>query len=64
MEGRSARLWADALASLHDFSDTRADMGRAASVFAESFGWEDTAGQTILSYDLALTYQYVTPPGC
>ncbi|MDJ0315162.1 D-inositol-3-phosphate glycosyltransferase [Arthrobacter sp. H35-D1] len=64
VEGRSARLWADALASLHDFSDTRADMGRAASVFAESFGWENTAAQTILSYDLALTYQYVVPPGC
>lgn len=64
VEGRSARLWADALASLHDFGDTRADMGRAASVFAESFGWEDTAAQTILSYDLALTYQYIVPPGC
>ncbi|MDO5752344.1 D-inositol-3-phosphate glycosyltransferase [Arthrobacter sp.] len=64
VEGRSARVWADALASLHDFGETRADMGRAASVFAESFGWEDTAAQTILSYDLALTYQYVAPPGC
>ncbi len=64
VEGRSARVWADALASLFDFSDTRADMGRAASVYAESFGWEDTAAQTILSYDLALTYQYVVPPGC
>ena len=64
VESRSAALWADAIASLHDFSDTRADMGRAASVFAEAFGWEKTAAQTILSYDLALTYQYITPPGC
>ncbi|MFQ4150028.1 D-inositol-3-phosphate glycosyltransferase [Arthrobacter sp. LAPM80] len=64
VEGRSPRLWAEAIASLHDFAATRADMGRAASVFAESFGWEKTAAQTVQSYDLALTYQYVTPPGC
>jgi D-inositol-3-phosphate glycosyltransferase len=64
VEGRSSKSWAEAIASLHDFGETRADMGRAASVFAEGFGWEKTAAQTILSYDLALTYQYVVPPGC
>ncbi|MGN5733469.1 D-inositol-3-phosphate glycosyltransferase [Arthrobacter psychrochitiniphilus] len=64
IEGRSPKLWADAIASLHDFPGTRADMGRAASVFAEAYGWENTAAQTIQSYDLALTYQYLTPPGC
>ncbi|MHA7268325.1 D-inositol-3-phosphate glycosyltransferase [Arthrobacter sp. HLT1-20] len=64
VEGRSPVLWANAIASLHDFGETRADMGRAASVFAESFGWEKTAAQSILSYDLALKYQYEAPPGC
>lgn len=64
VEGRSPRLWAEAIASLHDFGETRTDMGRAASVFAGSFGWEQTAAHTVLSYDLALTYQYIAPPGC
>jgi D-inositol-3-phosphate glycosyltransferase len=62
--GRSPRLWAEAIASLHDFGETRIDMGRAASVFAGAFGWERTAARTVLSYDLALTYQYIAPPGC
>ncbi len=64
VDGRSARLWAQTIASLHDFPQTRADMGRAASVYAETYGWERTAAQTMASYDLALTYQYLTPPGC
>lgn len=64
VERRSATLWAEAIASLHDFPQTRIDMGRAASVFAQGFSWEKTAAQTMASYDLALTYQYVTPPGC
>jgi D-inositol-3-phosphate glycosyltransferase len=64
VDGRSSALWAEAIASLHDFPQTRADMGRAASVHAEGFGWENTAAQTMASYDLALTYQYTAPPGC
>ncbi len=64
VQGRSARLWAEAVASLHDFPATRLDMGRAASVYAQSFGWENTASQTMASYDLSVTYQYVAPPGC
>ncbi|WP_425860048.1 D-inositol-3-phosphate glycosyltransferase [Arthrobacter sp. TWP1-1] len=64
VDGRSPRLWAEAIASLHDFGETRIDMGRAASVFAGAFGWERTAARTVLSYDLALTYQYIAPPGC
>ena len=62
--GRSAKLWAEAIASLYDFPQTRLDMGRAASIFAQSFGWENTARQTMASYDLSLTYQYIAPPGC
>ncbi|PYI67222.1 D-inositol-3-phosphate glycosyltransferase [Arthrobacter livingstonensis] len=64
VEGRTPKLWAEAIASLYDFPQTRMDMGRAASVFAEFFGWEDTAAGTMASYDLSLTYQYVVPPGC
>lgn len=64
VDGRSPKLWAEAVASLHDFGETRIDMGRAASVFAGAFGWERTAAHTVMSYDLALTYQYIAPPGC
>lgn len=64
VQGRSAKLWAQAIASLYDFPQTRLDMGRAASVYAQSYGWENTASQTMASYDLSLTYQYVSPPGC
>ncbi|WP_026555738.1 D-inositol-3-phosphate glycosyltransferase [Arthrobacter sp. 35W] len=54
VDGRDAHDWADALASLHDFPQTRTDMGRAASVYAESFGWQHTAELTTASYDRAL----------
>ncbi|MFC8303690.1 D-inositol-3-phosphate glycosyltransferase [Specibacter sp. NPDC057265] len=64
VKGRSAGAWAQAIASLHDFPQTRADMGRAASVYAQSFGWERTAADTMASYDYALKYQHLTPPGC
>lgn len=64
VSGRNPTLWAEAIASLYDFPQTRRDMGRAGSVYAEAFGWENTAAQTMSSYDLALTYQYVAPPGC
>lgn len=64
VQGRSAKLWAGAIESLFDSPQTRTDMGRAASVFAQSYGWENTARQTMASYDLSLTYQYVAPPGC
>lgn len=64
VQGRNPRLWAEAIASLHDFPQTRRDLGRAGSVYAESFGWEKTAAATMSSYDLALKYQFSTPPGC
>ncbi|WP_125610282.1 D-inositol-3-phosphate glycosyltransferase [Specibacter cremeus] len=64
VEGRGTASWAEAIASLYDFPQTRVDMGRAASVYAESFGWDRTAAATMASYDLALTYQYVAPAGC
>lgn len=54
VDGRDAHHWADALASLYDFPQTRTDMGRAASVYAESFGWAHTAELTTASYDRAL----------
>ncbi|MBG0740042.1 D-inositol-3-phosphate glycosyltransferase [Paeniglutamicibacter antarcticus] len=52
--GRDPGHWAAALESLYDFPLTREDLGRAASVFAESFGWQHTAELTIASYDRAL----------
>lgn len=54
VNGRKPADWAAALASLHDFPQTRADMGRAASVYAETFGWQHTAELTIASYDRTL----------
>ncbi len=52
--GRDPEPWAAALESLYDFPQTREDMGRAASVYAETFGWQHTAELTIASYDRAL----------
>ena len=54
VDGRDPADWAAALESLHDSPQTRVDMGRAASVYAETFGWQHTAELTIASYDRAL----------
>ena len=61
VDGRTPRLWAEAIASLYDFPQTRTDMGRAASVYAEAFGWEHTALLTMSSYDLALAGRRTIP---
>jgi D-inositol-3-phosphate glycosyltransferase len=61
VDGRAPRLWAEAIASLYDFPQTRTDMGRAASVYAEAFGWEHTALLTMSSYDLALATRRAVP---
>ncbi len=54
VDGRDPADWAAALESLHDSPQTRVDMGRAASVYAETFGWQHTAELTIASYDRSL----------
>ncbi|MFI5084436.1 MAG: D-inositol-3-phosphate glycosyltransferase [Actinomycetales bacterium] len=54
VDGRAPEDWAAALESLYDFPQTRADLGRAASVYAEAFGWQHTAALTMASYDRAL----------
>ncbi|MBW4094227.1 MAG: glycosyltransferase [Acidobacteria bacterium] len=52
---RDPQRWADALAALHDSPQTRADLGRAASIYVQRFSWEDTALGTMASYNRALS---------
>jgi D-inositol-3-phosphate glycosyltransferase len=50
VDGHKPSHWADALEALYDDPRTRDDMGRAAAVHAESFGWPRTAAITLESY--------------
>jgi D-inositol-3-phosphate glycosyltransferase len=54
VEGHSPADWADVLEALYDDPTTRADMGRAAALHAESFGWQRTAAITLESYHAAV----------
>jgi D-inositol-3-phosphate glycosyltransferase len=51
--GHKPEPWAATLEALYDDARTRQDMGRAASMYAQSFGWQRTAGLTLQSYLLA-----------
>lgn len=53
VDGHSPGAWADALESLYDDGVTRRDMGRAASVYAQGYGWQRTARLTAASYQIA-----------
>ncbi len=55
VDGHKAGDWADALEALYDDPETLADMGRAASVHAQDFGWQRTAAITLESYYSAAT---------
>ncbi|CAH0301208.1 D-inositol 3-phosphate glycosyltransferase [Arthrobacter sp. Bi83] len=54
VDGHRAADWADALEALYDDPVTREDMGRAASVHAQSSGWQRTAAITLESYHAAV----------
>jgi D-inositol-3-phosphate glycosyltransferase len=58
VDGHKASDWASALESLHDDPETRLDMGRAASVHAQGFGWQRTAAITRESYDTAVSQYF------
>ncbi|MFM9429192.1 D-inositol-3-phosphate glycosyltransferase [Arthrobacter sp. MP_2.3] len=58
VEGHRAADWADALEALYDDPATRADMGRAASLHAQEFGWQRTAAITLESYHTALSQYF------
>lgn len=53
VDGHDPSDWADALEALHDDPATRADMGRAAAIRAQSSGWQRTAAVTLDSYHAA-----------
>ena len=57
--GARAADWADALEALYDDPVRREDMGRAASVQAESSGWQRTAAITLESYLAAADHHSV-----
>lgn len=54
IDGHKPSDWADALEALYDDPRTREDMGRAAAVHAESFGWQRTAAIALESYRQAV----------
>jgi D-inositol-3-phosphate glycosyltransferase len=54
VDGHESSAWAAVLEQLHDDPETRGDLGRAASIYAERFGWEQTAGGTRAAYRTAL----------
>jgi len=58
IEGHKASDWADALESLFDDAQTRTDMGRAAAIHAQEFGWQHTAAITLDSYHTAVSQYF------
>ncbi|WP_284756271.1 D-inositol-3-phosphate glycosyltransferase [Arthrobacter sp. efr-133-R2A-120] len=54
VNGHDPSRWADVIEALYDDPRTREDMGRAAAVHAESFGWQRTAAITLESYHAAI----------
>ncbi len=58
IEGHKASDWADALEALYDDPETRTDMGRAAAVQAQSFGWQRTAAITLESYQASVAQRF------
>ena len=58
VDGHKAADWADVFEALYDDPATREDMGRAAALHAQNFGWQRTAAITLESYHAAVD-QYV-----
>ncbi|MET3946463.1 D-inositol-3-phosphate glycosyltransferase [Arthrobacter sp. UYCu512] len=58
VDGHKAADWADALEALYDDPATRRDMGRAAALHAQEFGWQRTAAITLESYNTALSQYF------
>jgi D-inositol-3-phosphate glycosyltransferase len=54
VEGHKPADWADVLEALYDDPQTRKDMGLAAALHAEDFGWQRTAAITLESYHAAV----------
>jgi D-inositol-3-phosphate glycosyltransferase len=54
VEGHKPEDWADVLEALYDDPATREDMGRAAALHAQGFGWQRTAAITLESYHAAV----------
>jgi D-inositol-3-phosphate glycosyltransferase len=62
VDGHDPAEWADVLEELYDDPSTRADLGRAASIYAQRFGWEQTAEGTRAAYRRAVrTHAAVHP---
>ncbi|MEZ2390253.1 D-inositol-3-phosphate glycosyltransferase [bacterium RCC_150] len=61
VNGHNPSRWADAIEALYDDPRTREDMGRAAAVHSEGFGWQRTAAITLESYHSAMGAVLVRP---
>ncbi|WP_422933838.1 glycosyltransferase [Sinomonas sp. P47F7] len=56
VQGHEAADWAAVLEQLYDDPATRVDLGRAASMYAQRFGWEQTAEGTRAAYRTAVRH--------
>ncbi|MDQ4501929.1 D-inositol-3-phosphate glycosyltransferase [Sinomonas sp. ASV322] len=54
VDGHAAADWASVLEQLYDDPATRVDLGRAASMYAQRFGWDQTAEGTRAAYRQAV----------
>ncbi|MDQ0031031.1 D-inositol-3-phosphate glycosyltransferase [Arthrobacter bambusae] len=61
VDGHNPSRWADVIEALYDDPRTREDMGRAAAVHAEAFGWQRTAAIALESYQAATRAVLVRP---
>ncbi|MGG5171015.1 D-inositol-3-phosphate glycosyltransferase [Pseudarthrobacter sp. J1738] len=55
VDGHQPAAWAQAMEALYDDEQTRGDLGRAASLYAQSFGWQHSAASVEHSYSAALS---------
>jgi D-inositol-3-phosphate glycosyltransferase len=62
VDGHDPAEWADVLEQLYDDPATRVDLGRAASIYAQRFGWEQTAEGTRAAYRRAVRTHAVVHP--
>ncbi|HKU11746.1 MAG TPA: D-inositol-3-phosphate glycosyltransferase [Sinomonas sp.] len=62
VDGHDPVEWADVLEQLYDDPATRVDLGRAASIYAQRFGWEQTAEATRAAYRRAVRTHAVVHP--
>lgn len=62
VDGHDPLEWASVLEQLYDDPSTRVDLGRAASIYAQRFGWEQTGEETRAAYRRAVRERIAVHP--